>query len=120
MLYLSTKSSIKNSTIFKVLENFQHPYVKIIAVCKICNKEQAIKLSRNFKRHFESHRDQEFYKCNHCEKSFTAPYLLKGHVQRIHCLQEVKTGKYLLKFPTEINVIQKVFILVISKLFRLC
>ena len=77
----------------KELENFQHPFVKIIAVCKICNKEQAFKLSRNWKRHFESHCDRKSYKCDHCEKSFTAPYLLKGHAQRIHCLQGVKTGE---------------------------
>lgn len=56
----------------KSIENFENPYVKIILVCKICNKEQSLKLARNWKRHYLSHatNEEKPHQCPYCPKAF--------------------------------------------------
>ena len=64
------------------LSNFDNPYVKIIVVCKVCNKEQHMKRSADWKRHFLSHADNEEkpFKCALCDKAFVVSYQLKKHM----------------------------------------
>ena len=64
------------------LENFQNPYVKIIIVCKICSKEQNLKRSDDWKRHYLTHaKDSEKpHKCHLCSKAFVAASQLSKHI----------------------------------------
>ena len=45
---------ISNSASLKYVENFSNPYVKLIIVCKICNRE-ASRFQNNWKRHYLTH-----------------------------------------------------------------
>lgn len=83
--------SQSTSTSLQALENFSHPYVKIIFVCKICNKEQSVKLSRTWKQHFMSHNPSNRpHKCMFCEQAFMVPSLLKKHIEKAHQGQQIK------------------------------
>jgi len=68
----------------KYLENFTNPYVKIIVVCKVCNKEQSLKFSRYWREHFMTHSDTKPHKCPYCPKSFQKPSQMKKHAQSKH------------------------------------
>ena len=75
-----------NTSTLKYIENFSNPYVKIILVCKICNKEQSLKFSHNWKTHYLSHvsNEEKPHKCQFCPKAFvTAPQLKKHMKQHI-------------------------------------
>ncbi|XP_065644067.1 tissue-resident T-cell transcription regulator protein ZNF683 isoform X6 [Hydra vulgaris] len=76
------KQSIPSSV--KSLENFSNPYVKIIVVCKICNREQSFKRSSNWKAHFMTHSDKKPHSCLHCEKSYIRADQLRKHVEKEH------------------------------------
>ncbi|XP_012558415.2 tissue-resident T-cell transcription regulator protein ZNF683 isoform X6 [Hydra vulgaris] len=76
------KQSLPSSV--KYLENFSNPYVKIIVVCKICNREQSFKRSSNWKAHFMTHSDKKPHSCLHCEKSYIRADQLRKHVEKEH------------------------------------
>lgn len=88
------KSSTLNSTGVKYLENFDNPYVKIILVCKICNKEQSLKYANTWKRHYLTHAAKEDlpHKCTLCEKAFVTSTNLKNHM-KIHSKAKVGDAK---------------------------
>ena len=66
----------------KYIEGFTNPYVKIILVCKICNKEQVSKSSSNWKKHFLTHSDVKPHKCQFCDKTFVQTNNLKAHMKK--------------------------------------
>jgi len=84
----STEQSKQNlsacTASLKYLENFCSPYVKVIVVCKICNKEQSMKFVSYWRQHFMTHSDTKPHKCPHCPKTFTRPVLMRKHVQSKH------------------------------------
>ena len=65
----------------KYLEAFEHPYVKISVLCKICSKEQSLKYQASWKRHYLTHVDDKPYKCNYCQKSFVQSTQYKSHIK---------------------------------------
>ena len=52
------------------LQNFNHPLVKLIVICKICNKEIDTFSPTNWKVHYKFH-GQKGYKCHQCGKGTT-------------------------------------------------
>ena len=66
----------------KYLENFTSPYVRIVVLCKICSKEQSLKVSKYWRDHYMTH--QKPHQCDQCEKSFRNSYELRKHVQAKH------------------------------------
>ncbi|XP_057301127.1 zinc finger protein GFI1 homolog pag-3-like [Hydractinia symbiolongicarpus] len=68
------------------VENFTNPYVKIILVCKICNKEMSLKFSSNWKKHYLTHasNDEKPHKCTLCSKAFITITALRKHVATKH------------------------------------
>lgn len=86
-----------NSASLKYVENFENPYVKIILVCKICNKEQSLKFSHTWKRHYLSHASNE-------EKPHKCPYCPKAFVRLAQKKQHLKTHQNSLQQP---NVIEE-------------
>ncbi|XP_057301120.1 fez family zinc finger protein erm-like isoform X3 [Hydractinia symbiolongicarpus] len=93
----STKSSNQaiSASSLKYLENFSNPYVKIIIVCKICNKEQSLKFSGNWRQHYLTHASSEGkpHKCQHCSKSYIRADQLRKHVSKYHEQQEQIYGQ---------------------------
>ena len=90
----------------KYIENFSNPYVKIILVCKICNKEQSLRFSNNWRQHYLTHaaHNEKPHKCQHCNKSFIRADRLRQHVNKYHSLvdsdQLIKQEEYLPIFST--------------------
>ena len=68
----------------KYLEGFTNPYVKLIVACRICNKEQSLKFSSNWYKHYVTHSDKKPHQCPHCEKSFVRGDAMRKHVQSKH------------------------------------
>lgn len=66
----------------KYLDNFDHPYVKIILVCKICNKEQNVKATSNWRAHYLTHSAEKPHKCESCGKSFIRADRLRNHMAK--------------------------------------
>lgn len=83
---IKTKTSTGNAAALKYIENFTNQYVKIILVCKICNKEQSLKFSHNWKKHYLSHVSDEEkpHKCPHCPKAFVTAPQVKKHIKAHH------------------------------------
>ena len=52
------------------LEKWQNPYVKLIIVCRLCNKEQKTMNTTVWKAHFLTHSDVKPYNCDICQKGF--------------------------------------------------
>ena len=77
------KSGSSGTSTLKYLENFTNPYVKVIVVCKICNKEQSLQYQRNWKPHYLTHVSDEEkpHKCVFCGKSFVTTTNLKTHLK---------------------------------------
>lgn len=69
----------------KYLQNFTNPYVKVIIVCKICNKE-ASKFPTNWKRHYSFHlpKEDKPHQCPHCSDGFVMADVLKRHIEKKH------------------------------------
>ena len=74
-----------NNAGLKYLENFNNPYVKIVPVCKQCNKEQSLKYPGTWKRHFLTHAAKEDlpHKCDLCFRAFVTATNLKNH-KKVH------------------------------------
>merc|ERR1712179_69214 len=79
----SKSSSGYNNSTLKYLENFDNPYVKVIVVCKVCNKE-ASKASSKWKRHYLSHVSEEDrpFKCEVCNQGFIQKIHLQKHMKK--------------------------------------
>jgi len=79
-----SKSSggLNNSTL-KYLENFDNPYVKVIVVCKVCNKE-APKAPSKWKVHYLTHVSEEDrpFKCEVCNQGFIQKIHLQKHMKK--------------------------------------
>lgn len=69
--HLGPNQSISSQGL-QYIENFDNPYVKVVLVCKICNKEQSMKFSGNWKQHYLTHSSNEEkpHKCSVCGKAF--------------------------------------------------
>ncbi|XP_057301121.1 uncharacterized protein LOC130635704 isoform X4 [Hydractinia symbiolongicarpus] len=82
---LKASSKPINSSSLKYLENFDNPYVKVIIVCKICNKE-ASKFARNWKPHYLTHvsNEEKPHKCAYCNMGFVSLNSLRNHTQKKH------------------------------------
>ena len=79
-----SKSAVaSNASSLKYLENFNSPYVKVIIVCKICNKE-ASKSARNWKAHYLTHASNEEkpHKCPVCNQGFVQTNNLRAHMKK--------------------------------------
>jgi len=68
----------------KYLEGFTNPYVKLIVVCRICNREQSLKFSSNWYKHYMTHSDKKPFQCPHCPKSFVRGDVMRKHIQSKH------------------------------------
>ena len=68
----------------KYLENFTNPYVKIILVCIVCNKELSMKYQSTWKRHYLTHVNDEDkpFKCVHCNRAFVQSTQLTSHMKK--------------------------------------
>ena len=66
------------------MENFSNPYVKLIVVCKVCNKEQSMTNTGNWKQHFFTHGGDKPHKCPMCPKSFIRADQLRKHEAKVH------------------------------------
>jgi len=77
----------------KYIANFSNPYVKLIVVCKVCNKEQSLKHSHHWATHFKVHDKSLCHKCPYCPKTFQWPNVMRKHVEAKHpeCKSETKT-----------------------------
>ncbi|XP_066915821.1 zinc finger protein sens-like isoform X7 [Clytia hemisphaerica] len=80
----TSKSKTTYTASLKYIENFDNPYVKIILVCKVCNKEQSLKFAHNWKTHYLQHvsEDERPHKCNICNKGFITAPQLKKHMKQ--------------------------------------
>ena len=76
----------------KYIENFSNPYVKLVIVCKICNKE-ASKFQRNWKTHYMTHlgNDDKPHKCTICNHGFVMPNRLRKHLEKVHGISDHTT-----------------------------
>jgi len=85
-------SKISNQASLKYLESFSNPYVKVIIVCKICNKE-ASKFSRNWKPHYLTHvsSEEKPHQCSLCPAGFVSLTALRKHEEKKH--RNVYAGK---------------------------
>ena len=70
----------------RYIESFENPYVKIILVCKQCNKEMNMKRTDTWKVHYYTHvsNDDKPHKCQYCDQGFVQPNQLNRHVQKKH------------------------------------
>ena len=69
----------------KYVENFSNPpYVKLIIVCKICNKDLSASKPSDWKRHYFTHSDEKPHKCSMCPKSFIRADQLRKHEAKVH------------------------------------
>ena len=77
------------------LVNFNNPYVKVIIVCKICQKEQSLKFASNWRQHYLTHASNEEkpHKCQQCSKSYIRLDQLKKHVAKTHACANNDTKK---------------------------
>merc|ERR1712179_368100 len=73
-----------NTAGLKYLDGFTNPYVKIILVCKICNKEQKSLHPPNWKQHYMTHEEKKPHSCTHCSKSFVRADYLRKHIESQH------------------------------------
>jgi len=78
-------SKVSNQSSLKYLESFSNPYVKVIVVCKICNKE-ASKFSRNWKPHYLTHvsSEEKPHQCPSCGVGFVSSTALRKHEEKKH------------------------------------
>lgn len=76
----------------KYLENFSNPYVKIILVCKECNKELPMKFPSNWKRHYLSHTKGKQHTCQQCGKGFASAPNLMSHMS-VHYKESIEMFK---------------------------
>ncbi|XP_065644070.1 histone-lysine N-methyltransferase PRDM16 isoform X10 [Hydra vulgaris] len=78
----SCKGKTSNTSSLKYVESFQNPYVKLIVVCKVCNKEQSLKFAHNWKTHYLSHvsNEEKPHKCHLCPNAFVTAPQLKKHL----------------------------------------
>lgn len=85
-------STVSNTASLKYLENFSNPYVKVIIVCKMCNKE-ASKNSSQWKVHYLTHVSKEDrpFKCEVCNQGFVQKIHLQKHMKK-HTKPEPKSG----------------------------
>ena len=85
----TSSKSFDNSSL-KYLENFDNPYVKVIVVCKVCNKE-ASKSTAQWKVHYLTHVSEEErpFKCELCGKGFVQKIHLQNHMKK-HVKQQQK------------------------------
>ena len=85
----STSTALSNSSL-KYLENFDNPYVKVIVVCKVCNKE-ASKSSGKWKIHYLTHVSEEErpHKCDICGAGFVQKIQLTNHMKK-HAKEQLK------------------------------
>jgi len=83
------KGALTGNSLATYLDNFSHPYVKLVIVCKGCNKEQKLSLQRNWKRHYLSCTggNKDSYPCGNCGKSFTSSTTLQKHSQNCFVLK---------------------------------
>lgn len=84
------KSAVKFD--LKYLAAFDNPYVRIIVVCKVCNKEQSLKFQGLWKRHYLVHADEKPLKCDYCTKTFVQACNLKKHLQTHNKMEEQVKG----------------------------
>lgn len=86
----STSFSCSNAGAVKYVESFENPYVKIVLVCKICNKEMNLKRTDTWKVHYYTHVSNENkpYKCPHCDQGFVQPAPLNKHIEKKHRKKE--------------------------------
>ncbi|XP_066915822.1 Krueppel-like factor 13 isoform X8 [Clytia hemisphaerica] len=68
----------------KYVENFSNPYVKLIIVCKTCNKDLSSAKPNDWKRHYFTHSDEKPHKCSMCPKSFIRADQLRKHKAKVH------------------------------------
>ena len=92
-----------NSSGLKYLDGFTNPYVKIILVCKLCNKEQASKCTSNWKAHYLTHTAEKRHKCELCAKTFVQTNHLKAHMSKHLKEQNVKNGSIGIKLEQKPN-----------------
>jgi hypothetical protein len=87
----------------RYIESFENPYVKIILVCKQCNKEMNMKRTDTWKVHYYTHvsNDNMPFKCQYCAQGFVLPNQLNRHVQKKHA-NNLSTGS-LKEEPTYIE-----------------
>ncbi|XP_065669868.1 zinc finger protein 846 isoform X4 [Hydra vulgaris] len=65
----------------KVIESWNHPHVKIILVCRVCNKEQKSTNPLTWKLHFLTHSESKPYNCNVCGRGFVQTTAFKLHMK---------------------------------------
>jgi len=66
----------------KWLESWKNPYVKLILICRICNKEQKTYKVAYWKAHFLTHSDVKPYNCHICQKGFVQQTAYKIHMKK--------------------------------------
>lgn len=88
-----SKSKSDNNGGLKYIENFDNPYVKLLVVCKICNKEQSLKYCNTWKRHYSFHFDDvRPHQCDVCDKSFKQSCDLKRHKKTHDKNEDISTS----------------------------
>lgn len=68
----------------KWLENWKNPYVRLIAVCRICAKEQKSTKLLVWKAHFLTHSAVKPFNCEICQKGFVQQTAFKTHMKNNH------------------------------------
>lgn len=94
----NSNGKASSASSLKYLENFDNPFVKVIVVCKICNKEQSLKHTHHWKLHHQIHSNEKPYKCPHCPSAFKRSDYLRSHVQGKHS-HEVQTKQQVKQEP---------------------
>ena len=79
----------------KYLENFNNPHVKLVLVCKMCNKEQTSKHPHVWKAHYLTHvpDHEKPFKCNQCGSGFVQTNQLKSHMMKHTKKENIQTFK---------------------------
>lgn len=80
----SLSSNTISTSSLKYLENFDNPFVKIVLLCKLCNKEQSLKHVGNWKLHYLTHSAEKPFKCHICPKSYVRGDYLRNHIEKNH------------------------------------
>ena len=85
-------SSSSNAGSLKYIENFNNPYIKLIAVCKVCNKEQSLKFPSNWRTHYFTHAGDEEkpYQCEICKKGFITLTSYNAHMKKQHSAKQAQ------------------------------